>query len=233
MRYTIISIDDSRAEGKYAIRNAMRNLDEASVVSVNGYDSESIKYARQTFPNLEPPGCGLNPGELGCWYSHMFCWKWSVGHDESLIVIEDDAIVSDDIDTLLDHYTEELPEYWDYICLHVPDNQLQDFNYRTVYDFNGAPGPVVNAGDPGYIYAIDGLNWIARTYQGYSTAGIMYSPRGAAHLLKRVQFRKIAAPVDIFIYQDTHLGNLDGYAHRPETPRPVVVNHGLPQVIVR
>ena len=232
MKYTIVSIDDSRNDKKADIRSAMHEHEEVLVESFNGADDEQMHYARQRWPGIEPVGWNLSRGELGIWYSQIACWQWAAKFGD-LIVYEDDAIVNPEFDRVMRPYIHELPEDYDFFSLFVPDNQMQDFWYSVVYDAGGAPMQVIRSWDERYNYNVPGLKHVVRVYQGYSCVANMYSQKGAQKLLDRLSVKHMYSPADCFVYMEAHQGILDGYAHHPDEERPVVYDWNVPSIRVQ
>lgn len=221
MKYTIVSINEDRADKKAAIKTAMHNHTEITDIPfVNGFDPAHLEWARNHWPGIEPEGWDLSPGEYGIWYSQLNCW-WYAAQEGDLLVLEDDAIVSEEFDVVMGPLLTELPDDYDFMALFVPDNQLQDFRYRVNYDAGGAPMNAIDAGDPGYQYAIDGKRYVTRAYQGYSCVANLISQKGARKLIERLRVRHIYSTVDCFMFLEAHQGTVEAYAHHPSYQRPV------------
>lgn len=231
MKYAIVSIDDARKDKKDAIRRAMHNHEEVTDIPfINGANERQLNRARERWPDVEPQGWTFSSaGELGVWYSQLNCWYWAAQNGD-LLIYEDDAIVATDFDDRMTPILANLPSDWDFLSVFVPDNQLQDFRYRIVYDENGAPKTVVHPQDERYVYDI-GNDYVTRVYQGYSCVANMVSQNGAKKLLERLKARRMYSCVDCFMYMEAHQGNLNGYAHHPEAPRPVTYDWNAPSII--
>jgi GR25 family glycosyltransferase involved in LPS biosynthesis len=148
-----------------------------------------------------------------------------------LIVLEDDAIVSERFDVIMENVWHDLPEDWDYFCLFVPDNQFEDYYRATAYDENGEPKLYTNPGEKWYSPSM-GSAYVGRAYQGYSCVGIMYSQQGGKKLHELAQQYGMYTPVDCFIFQQTHTGRVNGYAHTPDCERPVTYDwHNSPTLV--
>lgn len=233
MKYVIISIDDSRQHKKDAIRKAMHKHEEVKDIRyVNGIDKLDMLMAKRDYPKVELTGqWPLSRGELGIWYSQLNCWKYAAANGD-LIIFEDDAIVTPKFDELMEGpIREELPKDHDFFALFVPDNQLQDYYYNTIYDENGSASMFKAAGQMGYKYEIDGNDYVTRAYQGYSCVANMVSQKGARKMLDIVDRLGIYTTVDCFMFMEAHRGSLDAYAHSPEEQRPVVYDWNAPSII--
>lgn len=217
MNYVIVSIDDSRLEKKTAIRQRLGNHTEIPFVGCNGRDPESVKdhmdYFSGHLDRWTP-----KVGELGVWLSMQKAWETAV-NEGPLIVLEDDAVVAEEFDVYLNSIMEELPEDWDFFALFVPDNQFRDFWYTHAYDDRGE---VVERSYKHPLYQPNtGSLVVAKSYQGYSCVGMMYSRAGGQKLLDIAKQYGMYTPVDCFIFQQAFAGKVNGYAHHPAYRRPV------------
>jgi GR25 family glycosyltransferase involved in LPS biosynthesis len=223
MKYTIISLDDSRAKTKAAIRSTVELPEVTDIEFVDARDDnvfyEQIKRHPRVVQNVH---WTPKRGELGIWMSQINCWKWAADN-EDLLVFEDDAEVHPGFTDLFNRYISELPADWDIFSLFVPSNQRQDYGYRVVYDDNGLPRPLVRSTDKPYQFDI-GLKSLARTYHGYGCVANLYSVQGAKKMLQLVQQRGVDGPVDCWMYEHAHAGRLNAYAPKPYLPMPADVN---------
>ncbi|WP_412504006.1 glycosyltransferase family 25 protein [Shewanella indica] len=68
----------------------------------------------------------LNDGEIGCYMSHVLCWEKVISDDlDFALILEDDAILTDDMPKYLDKLAESFRE-WDYIKLSHGSKQKKD-----------------------------------------------------------------------------------------------------------
>lgn len=214
LAYTIVSIDESRAETKRAIRERMAFLPEITAIEfVDGRDRTRLDAHLGDYEHVSGD---LHDGELGVWLSQINCWRYLAGSDlDALVVLEDDAVVDREIELALGRFLAYVPAGWDFIALHVPPDQKHDYLHarridpdgtsrfvrRDAYSLESSPH---NLGNP----------IMATAYQGYSCVAIVYSRAGARRLLGLVG-RTIRDPVDCFVFKEHHRGNLRGYAPKP------------------
>ena len=221
MKYTIISIDDTRAAYKENLRSVLSNHEEviipatdARVVDINEELAKRSLYL--------PSGADVRRrGELGVWCSTFDCWKWAVDNDEPLLVFEDDAIATTDFNDLLSAFVSEIPHDYDFLSLWVPPNQYLDFVYDSTYTPEGEMlinGPNKNSITSQYNY---GAIRTCLAYQGYGNVAMLYSPKGAANLIELAYERGITEPLDCFIFLRAHLRRIDGYAPKPNWAKAV------------
>lgn len=231
--YTIISVDDSRAENKEHIRSSITCMEEITDIQfVDGRKRDELERAIATNQGIMPTGWNPTLGEMGIWLSQMECWKYTKNELDALVVFEDDALIQPNFDEDFPKYIHNLPEDWDLLTICVPDNQTQDFYYKVVYDETGCPVSPVRAGQKRYIYDY-GSRILSRVYQGYCCVATVYSKQGAEKLLERAHKRQIYTPVDCFLFLESHRRDdgINGYAPRPDIPRIVNVNWEAPTTV--
>ena len=74
----------------------------------------------------------LSRGEIGCYMSHIKCWKKIATENvSSALILEDDASLSDFVVDVLDQITN-MEEKWDIIKLCVPPKKKAFFPKRTL-----------------------------------------------------------------------------------------------------
>src|SRR6478752_1272240 len=133
MKYTIISIDDSRLEYKDKIRQEMGN-DEIFVDCLD---------ARPETVDLEEElaNIGLHfadywksfpwsRGDIGGYVSHFNAWQKAVEIDEPLLVFEDDAILPDGFLANVESLLEEVPEGYGAVGLSVHPFEFDSYNHH-------------------------------------------------------------------------------------------------------
>lgn len=213
MKYNIISINDSRKAYTDVIRKCA-GFDEVDIPAVNAHEVNLHE-------ELERRGVAHhgdlwgNPkiGELGVWLSNFDCWQWAADNNETLIVFEDDAIIDDTFQEQIKVFSSYLPDDWDFAALWVPENQLIDYNYDVTYN---EWGDAVHHGMRLYSDSLfTHTRYTAHVYQGYGMVSLMYSPRGAQKLVDLVRETGIYTPVDCYVYQRAHKGDLNGFAPTP------------------
>lgn len=219
MKYTIISIDDTRLEYKKVIRERVA-LPEVSVPAVNGKEVD-IQH------ELEKRGVELKDvwhptvGELGIWLSTMDCWTYTAESNEPLIVFEDDAIPTVKFQESLDNYISELPNDWHYLSLWVPENQYFDYLYDVKYDEDGRWEKVGdNRSEITSIHNYGAMR-LSRVYQGYGNVATLYSPEGAAILEAHAKIYGITGPIDCWIHDRAHTKIVNGFAPKPRWAKAV------------
>lgn len=220
LAYTIISINDDRAENKARLRQTFRELPEAFVMSVNGKSVKQLAHARRQHPDVKKTS-PRRLGEMGIWFSQLNAWKFLMDSKyDALLVLEDDAIPTDQCADIVTQYLEYLPEDFDMLSLWVPDNQKRDFYVNYAYGWDGVPhtmptGEDTKDGAP--CFKIDG-SILANAYQGYGGVAQIYSKKGAAKFYAMAQNEGLFTTSDCFLFINIHRGIIKGYAPRPDAP---------------
>jgi GR25 family glycosyltransferase involved in LPS biosynthesis len=213
LAFTIVSIDESRAATKRAIRERLNFLPEVTGIEcVDGRDASRLDACLRGYQVNER----LYDGELGVWFSQINCWRHLAQSDlDALLVLEDDAELDPNFETGLRRLMADLPANWDFLGLDVRPDQRPDYFYDRRFREDGSWYLVSQTkhsleSSPHHI----GSDVLATAYQGYSTLAMLYSRAGAQKLLALVG-SKIDEPVDCFVFREHHKGNLRGYAPKP------------------
>ena len=111
----------------------------------------------------------ITKGEVACFLSHRKAWQECLALGESVIVMEDDAIINDTWD---EEYYEHLSKYWDFVYLQRNENEPE----KTVY--------------------ID--DKLERPWYPYNMTAYVLSPKGAKKLLD-TDIMKGIIPVDEYL----------------------------------
>lgn len=209
MKFNIISVDDSRQKYKDHIRSVVM-IEEIKIPSFFAAN-RNVKNALQERGLFVKYPEAFSIGEIGIWISMFDCWQWAVDNQEELVTFEDDAIPKHYFDEAVDLFTKEATDY-DFICLWVPPNQMQDYNYDVVYDDDGNPD-IRGVKSPSLFDY--GAKYLAKTYNGYGNVATLFSPKGAEFFINRVREAGIYTPLDCFLYQEAHAGRCIGYSPKP------------------
>ena len=123
-----------------------------------------------------PPSAGV----VGVWASNYTAYKRFLQSEYStLIIFEDDILLSKNFKNLLEMYMSELPFDWDFFSFFVPDDSL--FAYNEDQHNIGAENVCIS-------------------YQQWSCAGYMVSRAGAEKAVADIESRGINCPVDWYIF---------------------------------
>jgi GR25 family glycosyltransferase involved in LPS biosynthesis len=119
-------------------------------------------------------------GVVGVWASNYLAYKKFLESTyDTMILFEDDILVSKNFKLLIETYMSELPLDWDFFSFFVPDDSL--FAYNEDQHTIGAENVCVS-------------------YQQWSCAGYMVSRSGAEKAIKDIESRGINCPIDWYIF---------------------------------
>jgi GR25 family glycosyltransferase involved in LPS biosynthesis len=219
LAYTIISVDDSRAELKSSLREELSIPEVTDIPFVDGRNHDEINAL------IDEYDCSVKGrfhyGELGVWFSQLNCWQWLAGSgNEALIVFEDDAVVAPGFEDKLDDFLKELPVDFDFFSLFVPVDQLSDYYYDRRFLSDGG-WELNSSNQKRFTNSIHYINnpLVSTAYQGYSCVATMYSRKGAEKMISLFESKGIYTPVDCFLFLERNLGNLNGYSPTPTAPK--------------
>jgi GR25 family glycosyltransferase involved in LPS biosynthesis len=123
-----------------------------------------------------PPSAGV----VGVWASNYLAYKKFLESDyDTLVLFEDDILMSKNFKDVVETYMWELPSDWDFFSFFVPDDSL--FAYTDTDHNIGAQNVCVS-------------------YQQWSCAGYMVSRSGARKAIEDIESKGINCPVDWYIF---------------------------------
>jgi GR25 family glycosyltransferase involved in LPS biosynthesis len=142
----------------------------------NFYSKEKIK--------INPLGhfkTGWKPGELGIWASNYTAWKNFLKTDyDYIILMEDDIILSNNFNSHLVEYLDELPDNWDIFTAYIP--KFGNVRYEKRKN-----------------ELLIGKENVCKVYQSWSCLCYVVSRSGAERLMKEVR-QTIKSPIDHYLF---------------------------------
>ncbi len=210
--YTIISINESRAQKKQAIRSSL-SINEVFIDCVNGSDSIALRKAKEKWSNVEFPG-PFKAGEFGIFFSLLNAWEYAA-ENNGLLVFEDDAILIHDFEPLLHQYLEGLPADADFVAIWTPNNQQGDY-YR-VSSFNSVGEPQYEGPPREFHNSIFyfGHEHLSKVWNGYGGVCLYFTKQGGQKLIEYAEKMGMFTPADCFMYIAAHSGYVNGYGLNP------------------
>lgn len=228
--FTIVTIDDTRAEKKQQIRQSL-SYREAFVDCVDGKNPESLKKARDKWKEIEFPG-PFKAGEFGIFFSMLNVWEYAAEND-GVLCFEDDAMIGHDFQSELERRVEGLPRTADFVAVWSPDNQRGDYYSVTGYNKKGEPsGDGLQRKFHNSIFNF-GHHSLSRVWHGYGNVCIYFTKSGGKRLIDYAKRMGMFTPVDCFMYIAAHTGNVAGYCFNPELEPIVKYNWDAPTTIHR
>jgi len=203
MKYTILSVDDSRQHYIDKMRFRLLGWEELDTPCVDGRIPEELKKAQEKYPykvNFD-----AKVGHLGIWFSVLNALE-----NAPIVTFEDDSLLHDNFKREFAPRAEELPEDFDFFSLFLPRDS--DHLYSFGRDSVGT--------------------YICRTYQRYGGVSMYYSRRGAEKIHSLLERDGITGQYDDTLYAYAKTGELNGYCSKPEFQDLVYIS-GLEDSIVQ
>jgi hypothetical protein len=225
VKYTIISVDDSRAENKNLIRSRL-DWEEVELDFVDGRIPRRLKQAKQKWHDVDTPG-PFKAGEFGVFYSVLTCLEYG-SENGGILYFEDDAVPVLDFQQRLEYYLNEIPLPFDVFALWSPANQVGD--YTSVSRFNDVGEPQYGQGSMNSIFEIGKEN-VSLLWQGYGNVSMCFTEMGCKRLLEYIKARAFFSPIDCLICIAVHGGYLKGYSLKPHVPVLIDYNWNTPTTV--
>lgn len=220
MKYTIVSIDDSRLEYKQNIRKQMEGVEEIFVECFDARPKEIDLIEELAGRGLHFAKFWLNlmwkRGDIGGFISHYNTWKWCAENGEPLLVFEDDAIVNDGFLDNVNDLMAEVPEDWGVVSLCCNDYGKWFYDRLVTYDKYGQHHknrPLTKHEANCYDY---GAERMTRAYQSWTLTATLFSPGAAASLLNTCKRMGLHMNADALVYHRAHVGDYTAYAPKPQ-----------------
>lgn len=221
--YAIVKINDKRIKTQKKIQEDLASFKQHFPECVDGRDEEAVRLFFSNNPNIKE----LRPmryGYLGHWISFLNMLNYIVDNDlESLLVLEDDAILSKTFLYDLDTCMKELPDDYDFfmIYLSIPNSKNYLFSKDDV--LKRAPSRVKISDDIVKIHEDwdIGSDHIVRTYQRFGSVGQVFSNKGAKKIIELAEIngfgksRSQVKPFDMTMYAYSFKGLINGYQPNP------------------
>ena len=195
LAYTIITIDESRAEKKANIRNAMSGMDEIFIPWVDARSDEAFEFHKELNKDIELKWKTILSGEYGIFLSKIRAWRWaSEMNYDGLILFEDDAVLSAGAKGKMENLVDLLPYDWDLFSIWISPQQYEECLEEYITDHRE----------------------MARAYQEYGAVVEIVSRQGAEKMVQLVYANGIDAPVDCSLFDWAKAGKLNAYSLTPE-----------------
>lgn len=202
--YTNMYIDDKRIESRNQVSRVLSDWTNVNLHTINVSSGDYEKFIKD-FPHFSTDRLG---GERGNFASHYLRWKYLTESKlSSLLILEDDAELSENFISILDYYIKFLPEDWDVFSLFVASNQ-----FNRCFDDKKVP--------------------VTKAYQDWSTLCYIVSKKGAAKMVDYVNNNSADYPTDWFIFRyanERELWNV--YTIHPNFQIPVELNQSYDSTV--
>jgi GR25 family glycosyltransferase involved in LPS biosynthesis len=205
MKYTIIHVND-RADTlmwkNKKILQSFEHVDAIEFINGNLVDAKGMIQSRKINTDSWNPYDGRKfpplPGEYGYWASLLNILDYVEKYNLSeILILEDDAILTDNSAKNITRYFEELPDGWDFLSLFYFDEQNQEDRSTNI-----------------------GKKYIHKsTNQLSGGVGLIISNSGAKKINKLLRRVGLQYTGDCFIFHHAILGSLSGYSIKPSSEK--------------
>jgi glycosyl transferase family 25 len=188
----------------YRKENMIKQLDKNNLKyeiteAVNGSELDIEKLKKENM--IKVTESELKKGQYGCYLSHVNIWKKFLETDKKYcLVLEDDAILTDNFNKKINHMVYELNN----LDLSIPINNIDMIYLNTIYSCT------LSFKESDCKKTIDGpniKNVRKPIYLGYNTCGYIITRKGAENLLKFSI--PMTLPIDVLIHKLNYTNTLN------------------------
>jgi GR25 family glycosyltransferase involved in LPS biosynthesis len=198
MKYAIISINDRAKDNIENTRRVLSSYEEVSIRSVNGH-TEPIKDIMKDLSIHKDNWQWVPPrnGEIGVWLSNIFVFKKMIEEDiDMLILLEDDAMLSNNFINTFENLLSEVPKDFDFVSLQYPKSSKVNFKDDAEIDLDKV---------------------CLAKYNHFGCMSILWSRSGALKMMESISNTGLTFPIDLYMYEYLIKENLiNAYSIKPE-----------------
>ena len=229
--YVLVKINDKRLKTQEKIELDLGSFYRHSIECIDGHDEEAVIKFFKNNTNIKDAR-PIRAGYLGHWLTFLNILKYIVDNDiDNLLVLEDDAILSETFIEDLERYVSHVPDDCDFLMIYdsAPNSNNCFFNKKDVK--LKVPQRVKITEDMKKIHSDwdIGSDYIVRTYQRFGSVGQVFFNSGAKKIIKLAEKNGLGKSrwegkaFDMTIYHYSFEGLLNGYQPNP--------NHHLNKMI--
>lgn len=201
MKYTIVHINDRSKDNMERTRNILssfeyvndiefcdgRRIDARKIIEDMGISTNWNPYDGRTTDPL--------PAEFGVWISNINVYKYIVKNRiPEMLILEDDAILSDNFVDIFSKVLKEAPKAYDFISLYNFEDQNQEDERTDIK-----------------------LKYLHRSINQYSAfQGMIFTYSGAKKILRLLKKEGIEYTIDCQIFRKSLEEKLNGYCLKPQ-----------------
>ena len=212
MKYTIVSIDNTREDYKVNINIALQSWSNINVSSVNGNFDEEIRAA--LIAHGKPKiNYYAKVGQLGRWLS--FLNNLDAVNDGPLFIVEDDAVLAEGFVDRVNLLLVDVPPDADFFSLFIPRNRPAE-----VF-INGSINPMYDIGH----------KVITKAHQPYGGVAMFLYPGMKEKIKISIRDNGIQGQFDDEIYRMSRDGYLNGYSVVPNMIDLAWIIGGIPSTV--
>ncbi len=221
--YVLIKINDKRKDTQDKIIKDLENFKRYEVDCVDGNDENAIRRFFENNKNYKETR-PIRLGYAGHWMSFLNVFKLIVENKiDNLLVIEDDAILSETFIEDLQKYMDEVPEDYDFFMAYqsLPHIHNCVFPKERISSKITVHGQSTNAFGTIHPDWQIGSKYVVKAYQSFGSVGQIFSYKGAKKLIELTEkngfgkSRWEVGSLDRAMYMYSFSGNLNGYQPSP------------------
>jgi GR25 family glycosyltransferase involved in LPS biosynthesis len=184
--FAVVKINDIRIASQKKIEENLSSFTQHKFQCIDGHNEEDVKRFFKDHPTIKERR-NTRAGYLGHWLSFLNALYYIVDNNlESLLVLEDDAILSTTFIQDLELYMEHVPDDYDFFAAyqflpHIHNSEFPKARIATKISVHGQPSN--NFGKIHEDWQI-GSKYVVRAYQNLGSAGHIFSNRGAKKMIE-------------------------------------------------
>ena len=221
--YSLIKINDKRLKTQKKIEEDLSSFKRHYINCVDGKNEEEIKNFFKENPNIKETR-PLRYGYVGHWLTFLNALRYIVDNNiESLLILEDDAILSNTFIKDLETYMKEVPEDYDFFMVYQSLPNIHNCVFpkkriATNITVHGQSSQNFGTVHPDWQI---GSKYVVRTYQSFGSVGQIFSNKGAKKIIELTEkngfgkSRSLAGSFDRTIYMYSFSDYINGYQPNP------------------
>lgn len=229
--YVLLKINDKRIKTQEKIVSDLSSFNRHFVECIDGHNEDAVKDFFDKNKNIIDAR-PIRAGYLGHWLTFLNVLKYIVDNNiDNLLVLEDDAILSETFIEDIEFYMSKIPDDYDFFMpyLSIPNKDNYMFSKK---DVNLRLPQRTKIFDKDKVIHSDwdiGSEYIVRTYQRFGSVGQIFSNSGARKLIKLTEKNGLGKSrwegktFDMTMYQYSFSSIINGYQPNP--------HHKLKQLI--
>lgn len=221
--YLMVKINDNRKRLQTQIETKMSSFNRHYVECVDGRDLDSIIKFFNNNPEIKETR-PMRYGYIGHWLTFLNIFKYMVNNNiESLIVLEDDAVLSETFIDDLKKYMQDVPEDYDFFMAYQSLPAIHNCVFPRKRLLSKVPVTGQSSSEFGTIHPDwqIGSKLVLRAYQTVGSVGQVFSLSGAKKFLELTEknglgtSRHFLCSFDQAMYIYSKSGIVDGYQPSP------------------
>jgi GR25 family glycosyltransferase involved in LPS biosynthesis len=221
--YVLIKINDKRLKTQKKIESDLDSFQRHFVECIDGHNEEAVVRFFKNNINIKERR-PTRAGFLGHWLTFLNILNYIIDNKiENLLVLEDDAILSQTFIEDLEMYMSHLPEDYDFFMIYDSEPNKNNYMFSKNDLKMRVPQRFKIDKDPQKIHSDwdIGSNYIVRTYQKFGSVGQVFSNAGAKKIINLVEKNGLGtsrwevSPFDMTIYKYSFKGLINGYQANP------------------